>query len=327
MGLFSFLHKNKQEATGEDSGYFSRDEDPVAIRARSKRASSANEPAAPRGKKPGAADDPVLPEKKRARRRLVGAIALALAVAVGLPMLLDAEPKPLASDLSIQIPSRDKALPVPAASGAAVLPVDSLDGREEIIDTPKPAPAAVKPVSLATPISAPIAAPVLAPTSAPLLAPVQAPVRAIEPRPPVVKAEPKSAPKSEPKPEPKIARVEPKLVAKPDDKPVDKPAAKPARAPLESERAQDILEGKSAPAASDKFIVQVAALGSAENVAELQEKLNAAGIRSFTHKISTPSGQRIQVKLGPFSRIEADRMHARLEKAGLPGSMVRPDGK
>ena len=305
MGLFSFLHKNKQETTGEDSGYFSRDEDPVAIRARSKRASSANEPAAPRGKKPGAADDPVLPEKKRARRRLVGAIALALAVAVGLPMLLDAEPKPLASDLSIQIPSRDKAppLPVPAASGAAVLPVDSLDGREEIVDTPKPAPAAVKPVSLAASISAP--------------------VRTIEPRPPLVKTEPKSAPK----PEPKIARVEPKPAAKPDDKPADKPAAKPARAPLESARAQGILEGKPAQPASDKFIVQVAALGSAENVAELQEKLNAAGIRSFTNKISTPSGQRIQVKLGPFSRIEADRMHARLEKAGLPGSMVRPDGK
>ena len=39
------------------------------------------------------------------------------------------------------------------------------------------------------------------------------------------------------------------------------------------------------------------------------------------------AGERIQVKLGPFSRSEADKMHARLEKVGLPGSMVRPDGK
>ena len=292
MGLFSFLHKNKQETTGEDSGYFSRDEDPVAIRARAKRASSANEPAAPRGKKVRTADDPVLPEKKRARRRLVGAIALALAVAVGLPMLLDAEPKPLASDLSIQIPSRDKAppLPVPAAPGAAVLPADSLDRREEIVDTPKPPPAVVT-----------------APKTEP-------------------KIEPKIEPKTEPKPEPKLARVEPKPLAKADEKLVAKPA-RPVSAAPERERAQGILEGKPAQPASDRFIVQVAALGSAENVAELQEKLNAAGIRSFTHKISTPSGERIQVKLGPFSRIEADRMHTRLEKAGLPGSLVRPDGK
>jgi len=300
MGLFSFLHKNKQETTGEDSGYFSRDEDAVASRARAKRASSANEPAAPRGKKVRTADDPVLPEKKRARRRLVGAIALALAVAVGLPMLLDTEPKPLASDLSIQIPSRDKAppLPVPAAPGVAdlppVLPADSLDRREEIVDTPKPAPAVVT-----------------------------APKIALKTEP---KIEPKIELKTEPKPEPKLAKVEPKPAVKADEKPVAKPA-RPVSAAPDSARAQDILEGKPAQPASDRFIVQVAALGSAENVAELQEKLNAAGIRSFTHKISTPSGERIQVKLGPFSRIEADRMHARLEKAGLPGSLVRPDGK
>ena len=305
MGLFSFLNKNKQETTGEDSGYFSRDEDSAAIQARSKRASSANQPAASRGKKAGASDDPVLPEKKRARRRLVGAIALALAVAVGLPMLLDAEPKPLASDLSIQIPSRDKAppLPLPAAPGAVlsppVLPADSLDRREEIVEAPKPQPAEIKPVSLDTK--------------------AQAQARAVEPKPPAVKAEPKSEPKSEPR----LARIESKPVAKVDDKPADKIA----KAPPESSRAQDILEGKAAEPASEKFIVQVAALGSAEKVVELQDKLKAAGIRSFTHKVSTPSGERIQVKLGPFSRSEADKMHARLEKVGLPGSMVRPDGK
>ena len=320
MGLFSFFHKNKQEVSGEDSGYFSHDDDAAATRARAKRASSANEPAAPRGKKAGGADDPVLPEKKRARRRLVGAIALALAVAVGLPMLLDAEPKPLATDLSIQIPSRDKAppLPLPVAPGAAVapevLPADSLDQREDIVDTPKPLPAGVK--------------------AAPPEAQVQAQARALDSRPPLVKTEPKIEQKIEPKVAPKLAKVEPKPPAKADDKPPakadDKPAAKPARpvsvAP-EGERALDILEGKAAEPASGQFIVQVAALGSAEKVAELQDRLKAAGIRSFTHKISTPSGERIQVKLGPFSRIDADRMHARLDKAGLPGSLVRPDGK
>ncbi|MDB5952571.1 MAG: hypothetical protein JWR65_4426 [Massilia sp.] len=294
MGLFSFLNKNKQESAGEDSGYFSRDEDSAATRARSKRASSANEPAPTRGKKSRAADDPVLPEKKRARRRLVGAVALALAVAVGLPMLLDAEPKPLASDLSIQIPSRDKAppLPLPAAPGAAdlspVVPADSLDRREEIVE-PNGQPTSVKPVSLAA----------RGATS--------------ESRQAVVKTEPKPA----------TARAEPKSAAKADDK----PAAKSIKPAPESARAQDILEGKAAAPASEKFIVQVAALGSAEKVAELQAKLKAAGIRSFTHKVSTPSGERTQVRLGPFSKAEADQMHARLEKAGLPGSMVKSDGK
>jgi DedD protein len=45
--------------------------------------------------------------KRRARRRLVGAIVLALTAAVLLPLLLESEPKPLGDDVSIQIPPID----------------------------------------------------------------------------------------------------------------------------------------------------------------------------------------------------------------------------
>ena len=45
--------------------------------------------------------------RKRARRRLVGAIALVTIVAVFLPMVLDHEPKPVSQDVSIRIPSPD----------------------------------------------------------------------------------------------------------------------------------------------------------------------------------------------------------------------------
>src|SRR5262252_4974633 len=45
--------------------------------------------------------------KRRARRRLVGAIVLALAAAVLLPLLLESEPKPLGDEVSIQIPPVD----------------------------------------------------------------------------------------------------------------------------------------------------------------------------------------------------------------------------
>jgi DedD protein len=45
--------------------------------------------------------------KKRARRRLVGAIVLVATVAVVLPMVLDSEPKPTSQDINIQIPAPD----------------------------------------------------------------------------------------------------------------------------------------------------------------------------------------------------------------------------
>jgi DedD protein len=53
--------------------------------------------------------DPMLPEKKRARRRLIGATALVLAAVIGLPMIFDSEPRPISQDINIQIPPRDKA--------------------------------------------------------------------------------------------------------------------------------------------------------------------------------------------------------------------------
>lgn len=51
-----------------------------------------------------AISDEELQLKKRARRRLVGAIALVLLVVVFLPMFLDSEPKPLNQDIAINIP-------------------------------------------------------------------------------------------------------------------------------------------------------------------------------------------------------------------------------
>ena len=47
--------------------------------------------------------------KRRARRRLIGAIALALAIVVILPMVLDSEPKPSGQGIELRIPAVDKA--------------------------------------------------------------------------------------------------------------------------------------------------------------------------------------------------------------------------
>ncbi|WP_426105040.1 SPOR domain-containing protein [Massilia sp. TSP1-1-2] len=299
MGLFSFLNKNKQEAADEDSSYVARDDDAAAgARARSKRASSAGEPAARRTKDGRAAVDPVLPEKKRARRRLVGAIALALAVAVGLPMILDSEPKPLATDIDIRIPAKDRApaQPLPAPVAAA----ETLDKSEVIVPPPNsfvppadPAPPArevaeVRPVALK---------PDLKPDLKPNLTPELKP---------------------EVKPDPKPARVEPKTVDKP---PVKLAEAKPD-ARTEDERAMAILEDKPAAPISQKIVWQVAALASQDKANELQARLKAAGVASFTKKGASPNGELIRVRVGPFSKEEGDKIRPKLAKMGLSASVV-----
>ncbi|HEY0491304.1 MAG TPA: SPOR domain-containing protein [Telluria sp.] len=284
MGLFSNSSKNKQETTAEDSGFYISPDDAVAAEARSKRASSVGAPAARRSRSKAAAD-PILPEKKRARRRLVGAIALALAVAVGLPMLLDSEPKPLSSDIDIRIPPKDS--PAPPVAEVPVPAADALDAREEIIQAP---PAATQQRDVAE---------------------VNTAAR------PDIRMLPREDKPAEAKvtPPPKPAE---KAVAK---KPEEKPAVKTER-PADAARAIAILEDKPAAAAGQKFVVQVASLASQEKVDELRAKLRAEGISSFTQKVKTREGELIRVRVGPTSREEADKTRAKLGKLGLGGSVV-----
>lgn len=63
--------------------------------------------------------------RRRARRRLVGAIAIALAAVLILPMLFDPEPRPLGPDVDIRIPAPSTPFEVaPGASGLSPLLVE-----------------------------------------------------------------------------------------------------------------------------------------------------------------------------------------------------------
>src|SRR6516162_9272698 len=56
--------------------------------------------------------------RRRGRRRLVGAIAIVALLVVFVPMLLDSEPRHEAAGPAMQIPSPDKAPPLPPPAPA-----------------------------------------------------------------------------------------------------------------------------------------------------------------------------------------------------------------
>ncbi len=132
--------------------------------------------------------DEELQLKKRARRRLVGAIVLVTAVAVLLPMILDSEPKPATQSINIQIPSPEAG--VMSAKPAPLKPAE------------KPA-IAIAPV---------VAEPVVPPKAEP------------KPEPKAeIKPEPKAEPKTEVKAEPKaVAKPQQAAPAPMPAKPVTK---------------------------------------------------------------------------------------------------------
>src|SRR4249920_1405577 len=98
-----------------------------------------------------AISDEELQLKRRARRRLIGAIVLVTAMVVVLPMVLDTEPGPVSQEITVRIPSSDaeafatKVAPPPAPkvaeSKAAKPRAEEMTAAapEAAKETPKPA--------------------------------------------------------------------------------------------------------------------------------------------------------------------------------------------
>jgi DedD protein len=305
MSLFSFLRKNKQESASDGRAFYSRaEEEPGATRGRGKRRQGKQ------GAEANAPVDPVLPEKKRARRRLIGAVALVLAAVVGLPMILDSEPQPLADDIAIQIPSKDKLLPPPAtprstnpSAASRIAASASLDPREEVI-TPPASSETQESSKTTSKISESVA--------------VAASDTLSHPK---AKSEERSkldAETARGTPADKVDQIG-HAVAKADTRPVAKDD--------DAARARALLEGKADPKAAEKkpakFVIQVAALATKEKVDELQTRLKNAGIKSYTQKIATVSGDRTRIRVGPFSsKEEAEIVRSKIVKLGLNGKLV-----
>jgi len=90
--------------------------------------------------------------RRKARRRLIGAVALTLAVVVILPMVLDSEPKPTGQDIELRIPAPDKVsefvpgvavseVAASKATGAAPLAVSAVEAVSAVPVAPAEAPA------------------------------------------------------------------------------------------------------------------------------------------------------------------------------------------
>jgi DedD protein len=118
--------------------------------------------------------------RRRARHRLIGAGVLVLIAVVGFPVLFDTQPRPIAVDIPIEIPDRNKVKPLPA-----------------------PAARSTQPPAVAGPVTAP---------SAPARSVAAAPAASEK-----TAAAPASAVKLEPPAEKAAAKAEAKPDAKPDE--------------------------------------------------------------------------------------------------------------
>lgn len=210
--------------------------------------------------------------------------------------------------------------------GAAVLVLLGVVGFPLLFDT-QPRPIAVDiPIQIpdrnqAKPLPAPVAAP-KAQASEPVtgIAPVAA--AAVNTPAPAAAAEAKPQPtQAEPRPAPVAAAAPPPAAPKPAaGKPETVVAAKtvPAKAEPESKPA------KTAAVESDgRFVVQVGAFSDATKARETRQRVEKAGLKTYTHVAETKDGRRIRVRVGPFAtRAEADKAAGRIKELDLPAAIL-----
>lgn len=223
--------------------------------------------------------------RKRARRRLVGAVALVLLMVTVLPMVLD--------DREAKSPPQDIAISIPSQEGGSftsrIVPV-----APQSVSDPMPS----APVELAPPLEQPKAA-------------TQEVSKADTPP-----AKPESVRQVQVVPESKVQSV-PKA-AEATTKPVDgASSAKPAvvsKAPVAVAKV---------PVKKGAFTVQVGVFSEGPKLTQLESKLTAQGFHISKEKLDTSKGAKIRLRTGTFTtRSDAEVTLGKLKDAGVAGMIV-----
>jgi len=224
--------------------------------------------------------------RKRARHRLMGSVVLVLGAVVGLPLLFDSQPRPVAIDTPIVIPDRNQTSPLSATSGSAKTGAI----KEGLAQDQAIAASQTGVAKSAVTNSA-----------------------GLDPHEEVVTKDSKAEVIQEPKPELKAE-------AKPEPKSENNTDAK------EAAKAKALLDGKEAPNSGDavRSVVQVGAYADLAKAKEARAKLESAGFKTYTQEIDTKDGKRIRVRVGPFAtKEEAEKTAEKIRKLNLQASVLK----
>ena len=237
--------------------------------------------------------DPTLPEKQRARRRLVGALALVAAAVIILPMVLDSHPKPVTDDISIDIPARP-APPLPKTSHSDATDGGAVDSSADTQAGVAPDGPAAATDNAAAVASKPDSKPDSKQTSKPVA--TQAQAKAAAPQP------------------------EAKPVAPPSAATAAQAAKPPVEAPAPATAATPKPNTPASPAGS-RFVVQIGTFDDDTAAQGWVSKLKAAGVPAYIeHRKQADGTIRTLLRAGPFAdRTAASAALVKVRQAGLGG--------
>lgn len=221
--------------------------------------------------------------KKRARRRLVGAVALVLLMVTVLPMVLD--------DRAAKAPQPEIAISIPSQDGteftSKIVPISP-----ETQVTGTTPPTQIKPQ----------------------------PATSADSTKEITKPDDHSANKPSESPAP-LTPPPAKTADKPAE-PATPKAQTTETDPVQHTAVEKTITQPNSSNANE-LSVQIGVFSDAANVKQLQQKLLTQGYQSYTEKLDTAKGEKIRLRAGPFaSRTEAENALAKIKDAGLSGMIV-----
>ena len=224
--------------------------------------------------------------RRRARRRLIGAIVLALGAAVIVPMLLESDPKPLGDDVAVKIP--------PVDDGKFINQLNAPQGKSEAPSNPAKDARKDTPPQTDSPAHKSVADAEKSVVAPPMkISKYDTSISPTSPAPPPV-----AAPPAVVAPEPSAAKSEAKSQS----------AAPPDTATAST---QALREG---------FAVQLAAYSDDKGANALASRLKRSGYPAYTEPLKTSRGTLWRVRVGPYpSRDAATGVRDKLKAEGQSG--------
>ena len=251
--------------------------------------------------------------RKRVKHRLIGSGVLVLIAVIGFPLVFDTQPRPVGLDVPIDIPDKTKTsvnvAPSPlksdkkfvASEKPQTLESSAASGAENSVK------ALAEPVVSALPAPAPSAAQAKVPAPSPASASASASS-------PTLKAAPSTAP---------IARA-----TDVKNTQVSAHTALDAKEEIVSPSKSQSTVSKSASSEAsssqkeDRFVIQVGAYSDEQKVKDIREKLEKAGLHTYT-QIVDKDGKKIRIRIGPFtSKDEANRQLQKVRSLNLQPNLL-----
>jgi DedD protein len=265
--------------------------------------------------------------RQRAKYRLVGATVLVLIGVIGLPLLFDKQPRPIALDTPIEIPDKNKVLPLQIPAPLAPAPAPAILS-----------PSAVPAVALATNPSPnlvtdqsdrPVAAPSAVSNESEKKVPLVPVGKAIDATKSIEKVGDKEASLSKQaggqmsaatSKATEASRAQSLLEGKKSDANVSaKAVATSVAVPAATASA-----AKPAIASAERYVVQVGAFAENTRAREARLKVESAGLKTYAQVAETKDGRRIRIRVGPFAtKAEAEKAAEKIKKLQLPAALLK----